>query len=130
MKSKSLHTKAHTFASRTSQFTDQSLKKSVLFSCQRRNSNLFSPTLRCFNFFSSEQPKTDKQSNRLLSTLTGQRNLTRTTEARTGNMGLASCGVKCLNSSVVFQINFSAGLTVLCPEIPHERQAQKRWRSV
>jgi hypothetical protein len=36
------------------------------------------------------------------------------------------CGVKCLNSSAVFQINFSAGLTVLCPEIPHERQAQKR----
>ncbi len=45
-----------------------------------------------------------------------------------GNMGLASCGVKCLNSSAVFQINFSAGLTVLCPEIPHERQAQKRCR--
>ena len=43
------------------------------------------------------------------------------------NMGLASCGVKCLNTSVVFQINFSAGLTVLCPEIPHERQAQKRY---
>lgn len=43
-----------------------------------------------------------------------------------GNMGLASCGVTCLNSSLVFQINFSAGLTVLCPEIPHERQAQKR----
>jgi hypothetical protein len=41
------------------------------------------------------------------------------------NMRLASCGVKCLNSSSVFQINFSAGLTVLCPEIPHERQAQK-----
>jgi len=49
-------------------------------------------------------------------------------EARTGNMGLASCGVKCLYSSSVFQINFSAGLTVLCPEIPHERQAQKRYR--
>lgn len=42
-------------------------------------------------------------------------------------MGLASCGVTCLNSSVVFQINFSAGLTVLCPEIPHERQAQNRY---
>ena len=42
------------------------------------------------------------------------------------NMRLASCGVQCLNSSAVFQINFSAGLTVLCPEIPHERQAQKR----
>ena len=46
-----------------------------------------------------------------------------------GNMRLASCGVKCLNSSSVSQINFSAGLTVLCPEIPHERQAQKRYRS-
>jgi len=42
------------------------------------------------------------------------------------NMRLASCGVKCLNSSAVFQINFSAELTVLCPEIPHERQAQNR----
>jgi len=40
---------------------------------------------------------------------------------------LASCGVKCLNSSSVFQINFSAGLTVLCSEIPHERQAQNRY---
>lgn len=47
-------------------------------------------------------------------------------EARCPNMRLASCGVTCLNSSAVFQINFSAGLTVLCPEIPHERQAQKR----
>ena len=45
-----------------------------------------------------------------------------------GNMRLASCGVTCLNSSSVFQINFSAGLTVLCSEIPHERQAQKRYR--
>jgi len=49
-------------------------------------------------------------------------------EHRTGNMRLASCGVKCLNSSVVFQINFSAVLTVWCSEIPHERQAQKRWQ--
>jgi len=30
-----------------------------------------------------------------------------------------------LNSSSVFQINFSAGLTVLYPDTPHERQAQK-----
>jgi hypothetical protein len=50
----------------------------------------------------------------------------RTDKRPTGNMGLASCGVKCLNSSVVFQFNFSAGLTVLYPKIPHERQAQKR----
>ena len=45
------------------------------------------------------------------------------------NMGLASCGVKCLNSSSVFQINFSAGLTVWCSEIPHERQAQSLTRN-
>lgn len=45
----------------------------------------------------------------------------------TAKMRLASCGVKCLNSSAVFQINFSAGLTVLCSEIPHDRQAQKRY---
>jgi hypothetical protein len=44
----------------------------------------------------------------------------------TGNMRLASCGMTCLNSSSVFQINFSAGLTVWCSEIPHERQAQNR----
>lgn len=44
-----------------------------------------------------------------------------------GNMRLASCGVKCLNSSSVFKLGFGAGLTVLCSEIPHERQAQKRY---
>lgn len=44
------------------------------------------------------------------------------------NMGLASCGVKCLYSSAVFQINFNARLTVLCSENPHERQAQKRYQ--
>jgi hypothetical protein len=49
-----------------------------------------------------------------------------TTEKKHEPVRLASCGVTCLNSSAVFQINFSAGLTVLCPEIPHERQAQKR----
>lgn len=48
-------------------------------------------------------------------------------EHRSDNMRLASCGVKFLNSSSVFQINFSAGLTVLCSEIPHERQAPKRY---
>jgi hypothetical protein len=42
------------------------------------------------------------------------------------NSRLASCGVKCLNSSSVFQINFSAELTVLCSEIPHERQVVER----
>lgn len=50
------------------------------------------------------------------------------TRTAADNSGFASCGVKCLNSSAVFQFNFSAGLTVLCPEIPHERQAQNRYR--
>jgi hypothetical protein len=43
------------------------------------------------------------------------------------NSGFASCGGQCLNSSAVFQFNFSAGLTVLCPEIPHERKSAKRY---
>ena len=51
---------------------------------------------------------------------------TRWTRTPAANSGFASCGVKCLNSSAVFQFNFSAGLTVLCPEIPHERKAAKR----
>jgi len=49
------------------------------------------------------------------------------TRTPAANSGFASCGVKCLNSSAVFQFNFSAGLTVLCPEIPHERKAAKRY---
>lgn len=41
------------------------------------------------------------------------------------NMGLSSHGVTCLNSSIVFQINRSVGMTVLCLEIPH--QARKSY---
>lgn len=44
-----------------------------------------------------------------------------------GNTRLASCGVTCLNSSSIFQMGFSARLTVLFSEIPHERQAWERW---
>jgi hypothetical protein len=40
----SLHTKAHTFASRTSPSTDQSLQKSVLFTDPKRNSFFFFPS--------------------------------------------------------------------------------------
>lgn len=36
-------------------------------------------------------------------------NTTDEKEHRTGNMGLASCGVKCLNSSAVFQFNLVLG---------------------
>jgi hypothetical protein len=51
-------------------------------------------------------------------------------EARCPNMRLASCGVQWLNSSSVFQLEFCGRLTVLSSEIPHERQAQNRYRSV
>lgn len=47
-------------------------------------------------------------------------------EHRSDNMRLASCGVKWLNSSSVFQLEFCGRLTVLSSEIPHERQAQNR----
>jgi len=48
-------------------------------------------------------------------------------EARLPNMRLASYGVKWLNSSSVFQLEFCVRLTVLSSEIPHERQAQNRY---
>jgi hypothetical protein len=47
-------------------------------------------------------------------------------EGRSANTRFASCGLTCLHSSSVFQLGFSAGLTVLCPEIPHERKAWER----
>ena len=47
----SQHTEAHTFASRTSQNSDQSLQKSVFFADPGRNSIYFSPTLLSVNFF-------------------------------------------------------------------------------
>ena len=40
----------------------------------------------------------------------------RTDRTPAGNSGFASCGVTVVNSSAVFQFNFSAGLTVLCFE--------------
>jgi hypothetical protein len=43
------------------------------------------------------------------------------------NSRLASCGVTCLHSSAVFLLGFGGRLTVKCSEIPHERQAAKRY---
>jgi len=77
------------------------------------------------------QPDTDRQENTRTMTAKTQSYSdfqTRWTRTPAANSGFASCGVKCLNSSSVFQFNFSAGLTVLCPEIPHERKAAKRYR--
>ena len=50
----------------------------------------------------------------------------RTDRTPAGNSGFASCGVTVVNSSAVFQFNFSAGLTVLCPEFPHKRKSSNR----
>ena len=125
MKFKNQHTKAHTFASHTSQRTDQSLQKSVLFTNPIRNAIIFSPALRCFNFFATAQPTTDKQSESLLQSLNRQCNFTRTTEARTANKVLPKAGVTCyydtfvLNRTLVFQINSSA-------ETPRLRQYPNR----
>jgi hypothetical protein len=50
-------------------------------------------------------------------------NLTRE-QVRTGKIGLASCGVNCLNSYSVFQLEFCGKLAILSTENPHERKAQ------
>lgn len=122
---KSPHTIKYTLASRLSQRLNQSLQESILFSTPKSNSNYFSLTIRCFNFFATAQPT---QTRILTVQMINKKIMQLDTDERTpsANMRLASCGVKWLNSSSVFQLGFCAGLTVLCPEIPHERQAQKR----
>jgi hypothetical protein len=112
---------SHTYHIRTMPPADQKCGKSVPVPTQEEFQKIFS--------FPSKKIKTpDTQTSttktRKLNNDNGLQ--TRWTRTPAGNMGLASCGVTCLNSSSVFQINFSAGLTVLCPEIPHERKAPKR----
>ena len=117
---------SHTLPSRTSQNTSQNLAKSVPAPLQDKF-NFFLPSLRCFNFFATHNRHKHSWTE-TAKTHTGQ-GLTMTADRRPAyNSRLASCGVQCLNSSVVFQFNFSSGLTVLCTEIPHERQAAKRYR--
>ena len=113
-----------TFASRTSPSTDQSLQKSFHLSHADKIElkKISSPSEN--KKYATAQTYTTRTMTVKLNNDNGLQGRTDRTPA--GNMGLASCGVKCLNSSAVFQSNFSAGLTVLCPEIPHERQAQKR----
>jgi hypothetical protein len=120
----SQRTGVSTFASRTSPSTDQSLQKSF------HPSHADKIELKKISSPSENKKYATAQSNTTKTVKLNNDNglQTRWTRTPAGNMGLASCGVKCLNSSVVFQINFSAGLTVLCPEIPHERKAAKRWR--
>jgi len=94
--------KAHTFASRTSQRTDQSLQKSVLFPDPRRNSIFFSPTLRCFNFFATAQPDTTKTVK--LNIENGLQGRTDRTPA--GNSGFKKLAVQWLNQVQFFNQTF------------------------
>lgn len=112
---------SHTFASRTSRHTNQSLQKSVPVPAQKEFQNIFSSPSKKFKI-----PDTQTNPTKTVKINIDNGLQTRWTRTTAGNMSLASCGVTCLNSRGVFQINFSAGLTALCPEIPHESQAQKR----
>ena len=110
-----------TFASRTSPSSNQSLQKSFHLSTPNEIQNIFPcPSKKI------KTPDTQTNPTKTVKLYNDNGLQTRWTRTPAGNMGLESCGVKCLNSSVVFQINFSAGLTVLSSEIPHERQAQNR----
>ena len=123
----SQRTGVSTFASRTSPSTDQSLQKSFHLSHADKIElkKISSPSEN--KKYATAQTDTTKT---MTAKLNNDNGLQRWTDRRpTGNMRLAPCGVKCLNSSSVFQLNFSARLTVLCPEIPHERQAWERQRS-
>jgi hypothetical protein len=98
--------------------TNQSLQESIFFSSPKRNSKIFFPSLWCFNFFATAQSTTDKHSVSLLQALTGQCNLTQTTEARTANKGLKEMAGEVVNQTFVLLINSSGKLTVRASKPP------------
>ncbi len=112
------HKKHTLFQAAPSPPTNQSLQECMFFATQVRNSNIFSPTLRCFNFFANSQPTTDKQSDSLLQALTGQSNVIRTLEARTANKGLNESGGTVLRWTVfrIFELwCFVVSAVLKCP---------------
>jgi hypothetical protein len=120
----SQRTGVSTFASRTSPSTDQSLQKSFHLShADKIELKKISSPSKNKKYATAPTNTTQTMTVKLNNDNGLQTRWTRTPAA---NSGFASCGVKCLNSSAVFQFNFSAGLTVLCPEIPHERKSAKR----
>ncbi len=121
---------SYTYRIRTSQRTDQKCGKSVSAPTQEEFQNFFSLAFRKKLKHSIAQPDTNRQVNSRTMTAKTQsyRDIqTRWTRTPAANSSFASYGVKCLNSIAVFQFIFSAGLTVLCPEIPYVRQAQNRY---
>ncbi|MFQ3578859.1 MAG: hypothetical protein SNJ71_01800 [Bacteroidales bacterium] len=120
---------SHTYRIRTSQRTNQKCGKSVPAPTQEEFQNFFSSAFRKKLKHTITLTDTDRQKSKWTTTRKTQSDsdfLTRWTGTPAANSGFASCGVTVVNSSAVFQFNFSAGLTVLCPEIPHERKAAKR----
>jgi hypothetical protein len=105
---RSLHTKAHTFASRTSPSTDQSLQKSVLFGNPKRNSIFFShPSV--FYFFATHS-RHKNSCTVTAKNYTGQ-GLTMKVDRRPAcNTGLAKVAVQC--SADTFEVNQSLVLLI------------------
>ena len=63
---------SHTFASRTSRYTSQSLQKSVPAQPEKKH-NFFLPSLLCFNFFATHnQPDKTAKSRQTRATVTRQ----------------------------------------------------------
>jgi hypothetical protein len=92
----------------------------------RKEIYFFSPILRCFNFFATTQSTTNNLSNSLSQSLTGQRNLTRTTEARTANIGLPQWGLTWLIQVQCFYQSLCM-VDSLVLRNPPLRQAEKRY---
>jgi hypothetical protein len=112
--------------------TDQSFVKELAKPTQEKLFLKNVPTLQK-NKKRYAQPDSDRQKSKRTMTLklnTDNGLQRRTDRTPAANMRLASCGVTVVNSSAVFQFNFSAGLTVLCPEIPHERKAAERYAAL
>lgn len=119
---------SHTNRIRTSQRTDRKCGKSLPAPTQEEFQNIFSPAFRKKLKHAVALTDTDRQKSKWTTTRKTQANSnfqTRWTRTPAANSGFASCGVPVVISSAVFQINFGAGLPVLCSEIPYERQAQK-----
>jgi hypothetical protein len=99
---KSPHTKNTLLKKRTSQRYKQFFLREYFFSHPRRNSIFFSPTLRCFNFFTTaQQPTTDEYLDRTKQD-TNRLQLDKDGEARTGNSGFKKLAVQWLIEHLSF----------------------------
>ena len=98
-----------------SSHTDQSLQKSVP-ALPKKNFKIFFPLL-----LKKLIHPTLKPTMQTVGTY-GHDNWTTEKEAHAHNNTLPSCGFQC-NLEVSANNLLYSGLTVLCPEIPHERQA-------